>query len=173
MRPAAELGPIIVCLDTSGSMHGAREVVAKALTLECMRGAHRQGRKCFVYAFSGPGDVMDLELGNDSASMNRLLNFLTMSFSGGTDVDAPLALSLERLTREEWGLADILMVTDGEIPSPNEDILKKLELATETMGLEVHGLLVGRNVTEPMKELCTHLHVFKSWSAVGGDNMNY
>ncbi|KAL4527328.1 hypothetical protein Ndes2526B_g08972 [Nannochloris sp. 'desiccata'] len=173
MRPAAELGPIIVCLDTSGSMHGAREVVAKALTLECMRGAHRQGRKCFVYAFSGPGDVMDLELGNDSASMLRLLNFLTMSFSGGTDVDAPLALSLERLTREEWELADILMVTDGEIPSPNEDILNRLELATETMGLEVHGLLVGRNVTEPMKQLCTHLHVFKSWSAVGGDGMNY
>ena len=29
MRPAAELGPIIVCLDTSGSMAGARETVAK------------------------------------------------------------------------------------------------------------------------------------------------
>lgn len=51
IRPAAELGPIILCLDTSGSMRGARETVAKALTLECMRGAHRQRRKCFVYAF--------------------------------------------------------------------------------------------------------------------------
>ena len=149
-------------------MHGAREVVAKALTLECMRGAHRQGRKCYVYAFSGPGDVMELELGRDTASLSRLLSFLTMSFSGGTDVDAPLALSLERLTREEWDLADILMVTDGEIPSPNEDILRKLKVAREGLGLEVHGLLVGKNVTEPMKELCTHLHVFKSWSAVGG-----
>ncbi len=28
-RPAAELGPVIVCLDTSGSMSGARETVAK------------------------------------------------------------------------------------------------------------------------------------------------
>lgn len=53
IRPAAELGPIIVCLDTSGSMRGARELVAKALALECLRGAHRQRRKCFVYAFSG------------------------------------------------------------------------------------------------------------------------
>jgi uncharacterized protein with von Willebrand factor type A (vWA) domain len=169
LRPAAELGPIIVCLDTSGSMHGAREVVAKALTLECMRGAHRQGRKCYVYAFSGPGDVMELELGTDAASMSRLLSFLTMSFSGGTDVDAPLALSLERLTREEWELADILMVTDGEIPMPDDDIMRRLKMATEDLKLEVHGLLVGRNVTDPMKQLCTHLHVFKSWSAVGGD----
>ena len=107
LRPAAEMGPIIVCLDTSGSMHGARETVAKALTLECMRGAHRQGRKCFVYAFSGPGDVMELELGSDVTSMSKLLSFLTMSFSGGTDVDAPLALSLERLTREGWELVSV------------------------------------------------------------------
>jgi len=85
-------------------MYGAREVVAKALTLECVRGAHRQQRKCYVYAFSGPRDVMELELGLDSASMARLLPFLTMSFSGGTDVDAPLALSLERLSREEWSM---------------------------------------------------------------------
>ena len=55
IRPAAELGPIILCLDTSGSMRGAREVVAKALALECLRGAHRQSRPCYLYAFSGPG----------------------------------------------------------------------------------------------------------------------
>lgn len=168
VRPAAELGPIIVCLDTSGSMQGARETVAKALTLECMRGAHRQRRKCFLYAFSGPGDVMQIELGTDAESMERLLKFLTMSFTGGTDVDAPLALSLERVGREEWTLADILMVTDGEIPRPNEDILNQLERAHNDLGLEVHGLLVGKNITDPMKELCNHLHVFKSWSAVGG-----
>ena len=30
IRPAAECGPIILCLDTSGSMMGARETVAKA-----------------------------------------------------------------------------------------------------------------------------------------------
>ena len=62
MRPAGELGPIIVCLDTSGSMYGGREVVAKALVLECMRGARTQSRKCYVYAFSGPGQVRALEI---------------------------------------------------------------------------------------------------------------
>lgn len=60
------------------------------------------------------------------------------------------------------------MVTDGEIPSPNEDILSRLRVAQEDLGLQVHGLLVGRNITEPMKQLCTNLHVFKSWSAVEG-----
>ena len=94
LRPASEMGPIIVCLDTSASMLGPRETVAKSLTLECMRGAIRQQRRCLVYAFSGPGDVQELELGMGSDSITSLLNFLTMSFSGGTDVDAPLACSL-------------------------------------------------------------------------------
>lgn len=39
------------CPCGTGSMYGAREVVAKALALECMRGAHRQQRKCYLYAF--------------------------------------------------------------------------------------------------------------------------
>lgn len=33
IRPSAEMGPIICCLDTSGSMHGARETVAKVSAL--------------------------------------------------------------------------------------------------------------------------------------------
>ena len=35
----------------AGSMAGARETVAKAVALECMRGAHRQQRQCYLYAF--------------------------------------------------------------------------------------------------------------------------
>jgi uncharacterized protein with von Willebrand factor type A (vWA) domain len=158
----------ITVLGDSGSMYGSRELVAKALTLECLRGAHRQKRDCYVYAFSGPQDVMELELGVDPSSISRLLSFMTMGFSGGTDVDAPLALSLERLGREGWALADILMVTDGEIPRPKKDILSRLDAAKADLGLEVHGLLVGPRITAPMEELCSHLHVFKSWSAVGG-----
>lgn len=199
LRPASEMGPIIVCLDTSASMLGPRETVAKSLTLECMRGAIRQQRRCLVYAFSGPGDVQELELGVGPESISSLLNFLTMSFSGGTDVDAPLACSLgtffraprlsapialhltvclclilpaERLGREEWNMADILMVTDGEIPPPNEDIIQKLNLAKEELGLTVHGLLVGQRVTEPMEAICRDpsgketISVFRSWGVV-------
>lgn len=38
-------------------MSGSRETVAKATALECMRSAHRHGRKCYLYAFSGPSQV--------------------------------------------------------------------------------------------------------------------
>ena len=61
-KPKAERGPIIVCLDTSGSMHGAPEIVAKAIVLEAMRVAHAEKRACYLYSFSGPTDVAELEL---------------------------------------------------------------------------------------------------------------
>ena len=57
IRPTADRGPILLCVDTSGSMRGPREVVAKALALECMRAAKAQERGCFVFAFAGPQEV--------------------------------------------------------------------------------------------------------------------
>lgn len=70
--------------------------------------------------------------------------------------------------------ADILMVTDGEIAPPSEGILKRLDFARKELGLEVHGLLVGRSDTSPaMDQVCDHINVFKSWNAVGASRYDY
>ena len=76
-----------------------------------MRGAHRQGRACYLYAFSGPGDVEGMELDTKPDALAKLLTFLSHSFGGGTDVDAPLDLSLRRVAQAEWSQADILLVS--------------------------------------------------------------
>lgn len=166
VRPSAECGPIIVCLDTSGSMIGARETVAKAVALECMRGAHLQRRKCYLYAFSGPGQVQEMELGVDSKNLLNLLEFLSNSFHGGTDVDEPLERSLQKINEFQWQDADILMVTDGEIRPPSDELLERLAALNEEKGVELHGLLVASQVNDVMQSICTKLHVFKSWKAV-------
>lgn len=148
-------------------------MLAQAVALECMRGAHRQQRACYLYAFSGPRDVKELELkvptqcsmscnaarvlpvgrllpkyvgarvahfthliqacvaarhesaggrrlcdqpwtANlkcglllkvDAPSLLELLAFLQYSFGGGTDVDRPLELSLDRLEQKDWAQA--------------------------------------------------------------------
>ena len=53
IRPTADRGPILLCVDTSGSMRGPREVVAKALALECMRAARAQVRPPTSVLLSG------------------------------------------------------------------------------------------------------------------------
>ncbi len=49
-----------------------RRLLTQAVALECMRGAHRQQRACYLYAFSGPRDVKELEL-KVSIQFNRTL----------------------------------------------------------------------------------------------------
>ncbi|GDY20589.1 hypothetical protein LBMAG56_19350 [Verrucomicrobiota bacterium] len=118
----AERGPIIVCLDTSGSMQGAPELIAKAVTLEALRVAHAEKRACYLYSFSGPGDVAELELKLSEAGLAGLLNFLACSFQGGTDVAEPLRRAVKRLQDAAWQRADIILVSDGEFPVSPETI---------------------------------------------------
>jgi uncharacterized protein with von Willebrand factor type A (vWA) domain len=169
VRPAAECGPILLCLDTSGSMMGARETVAKALALECMRQARTQRRGCYVYLFSGPGDCKEFELAVTARGMGDMLEFLSGSFHGGTDVDEPLRRCLARAQESEWSNADVLLVTDGEIPAPDEALLGALEAMRTECGLIVHGLLVADSSSDAMDKLCSQITTFKAWDAVGKD----
>lgn len=169
VRPCEESGPIILCLDTSGSMMGARETVAKALALECLRQARAQNRGCYLYSFSGPQDCEELELKVTADSMRKLLQFLARSFRGGTDVDEPFIRALQRLRTDYWNNADILLVTDGEIRPPDENLVKELDVAKEELGLRVHSMLVGdHGRMEVLEALCTEgdIHRFTAWSKV-------
>lgn len=129
--PTASGGPIIVCLDTSWSMAGPRESLAKAVVLECSKMAAKEGRGCFVLAFSGAGNVAtcELKLGADKKGLPVLLNFLGMSFRGGTDVTTPLIKAIDLIeSTMEWGSSDLLLVTDGELQTPPvpSAVMKKL-----------------------------------------------
>ncbi|GFR40849.1 hypothetical protein Agub_g1499 [Astrephomene gubernaculifera] len=184
IRPTADRGPILLCVDTSGSMRGARETVAKALALECMRAARQQERGCYVFAFSGPQEVRELELNMDAASLNNLLDFLEKMFNGGSDFNEPVKRCLDRLTDAKWANSDVLLVSDGELRQPAPAIMRKLAGAKESLGLRVHGLVVGspeKKRADPavLRALCTNylpngkvevlVSTFESWASVQAD----
>lgn len=160
--PKAERGPIIVCLDTSGSMHGEPEIVAKAIVLEALRVAHAEKRSCYLYAFSGPGDVAEHELKLTEQGLAGFLKFLAGSFHGGTDVAEPVRRAVNRLQKAGWQRADILLVSDGEFPVTAETTaLVKGSRAISK--LRVHGLLVGSNSSTAMDALSDQVHGFADW----------
>ncbi len=163
--PRTERGPILVCVDTSGSMHGTPESVAKAIALEAVRVAHEEKRACHLYLFSGPGDVVEHTLVLTAEGLSNLLAFLTFSFSGGTDVSEPLRRAVERLRQAEWQRADILILSDGEFPVPQPTV-EALRRARDEHGLRVHGILIGSARREAMGALTDHLHVFTDWAGV-------
>jgi uncharacterized protein with von Willebrand factor type A (vWA) domain len=73
-------------------------------------------------AFSGSADLAECELPlldakankDQEKGMQRLVDFLSSSFGGGTDVTRPLERAIELMERESaWAAADLLLVTDG------------------------------------------------------------
>ncbi|KAF6255953.1 hypothetical protein COO60DRAFT_1296414 [Scenedesmus sp. NREL 46B-D3] len=184
IRPTADRGPILLCVDTSGSMRGPRETVAKALALECMRAAKEQERDCFMFGFAGPAEVREVELGVDMPSLLRLLDFLEALFNGGSDFNEPLRRCLNRLTDAKWANSDILLVSDGELRQPGPEVMQKLSGAKEKLGLRVHGLIIGspeKKRADPavLRALCTNylpngkveqcMSEFEGWASVQAD----
>ena len=158
-------GPIIVCLDTSGSMQGAPETVAKAVTLEAVRIANAEKRDCFLYAFSGPKQVAEFDFSVKRGGVQALLEFLGCSFHGGTDVAEPIARALNRVESAKWSRADAIIVSDGEFPVPSATSAA-VAAARRTLHLRVHGLLIGAGHSAAMTSLCDPVHVFKDWNAL-------
>lgn len=166
-RPARERGPILAVIDTSGSMHGLPEQVAKALVLEALRTAHAEKRPCRLYAFSGPGQAVEHALDLSPEGIASLLDFLGLSFGGGSDPTEVMAKVLRQLRDNEWAKADILFVSDGEWPAPPE-LAKAVQSAREA-GTRFHGIQIGNRGRTGLHEICEPVHVFTDWADLVDD----
>lgn len=152
---------MIVCLDTSGSMQGTPENVAKALVLQCISVAKTEKRACYVYLFGSRGEVTEMELTPDAEGLERMILFLSMSFGGGTDAEGPLNLALEQSDKNKWHQADILLVSDGEF-AVSSGLTRKISHRKDNSGLSIHGVVIGSSLS-PMDKICDPLHQFSSW----------
>eukprot|EP00438_Fugacium_kawagutii_P030134 Skav207646 [mRNA] locus=scaffold4320:68919:70994:+ [translate_table: standard] len=155
-RPAFNRGPLICCVDTSRSMAGKVEAVAKAAVLEILRLAESERRRCFLFFFSGPNQLEELEIPPPpiaEGGWQGVLDFLSRSFRGTTDLDAPLAASIRCLETNEWQTADILLVTDSKVEQPSTELVEKLQTLREQNGLRIFGLLILQKEIDEEKEI--------------------
>jgi uncharacterized protein with von Willebrand factor type A (vWA) domain len=155
-------GPFIVCLDTSGSMRGAPENIAKATVIAALRSAQAAGRRCLLIAFGGPGEVVEAELGLGAAGLAALLALMGQAFDGGTDIQTPIEHALARVHQARWHQADLLLVSDGEFGC-TPATLQRLDAARDAFGLRVQGVLVGDRETLGLLEVCDHIHWVRDW----------
>lgn len=135
-------GPVIICMDTSGSMASNNhlpENVAKALTFSIILKAAAENRSVFLINFST--GIQTTEFIKGSYDLEDLTNFLSMSFNGGTDVLPALNEGIRKIGEQEFEDADILLVSDfvmnklpGNILSKMEEVRKK---GTQFLGLVI------------------------------------
>jgi uncharacterized protein with von Willebrand factor type A (vWA) domain len=161
-----ELGPIIVCVDTSGSMQGEPEQVAKAVVLEAMRTAHAQKRPCRVFSFGGPGEVVERELPVDDRGIGQAIEFLNQSFHGGTDISEPLEQAMARIVDAPWRHADLLIASDGEFGAVRTTV-ERVRAAKREQGLRIQGILIGDRETIGMLEVCDDIFWVHDWRRFG------
>lgn len=159
-------GPLIVCLDTSGSMRGAPEHVAKACVLQALRSAHAGQRHGRLLAFGGPGELVDRPLTRDAAGLDALLDLMAQAFDGGTDVQTPIERAIGQVQQQGWQDADVLIVSDGEF-GLTPATLARLRQAKDQLGLRVHGVLIGDRETIGLVETCDALHWVREWRRYG------
>ena len=125
MWKKSKKGPIIACVDTSGSMAGVPEIVAKTIILALLRIAIRDDRDCYLISFST--GIQTIDISDIGQNMEKLIAFLQMGFHGGTDATPALIESLRMLNEEKYEKADVVMISDfimGNIP---EAIKKNME----------------------------------------------
>lgn len=161
-RPRFDRGPMLIVIDTSGSMSGTPELLAKALTLQASKTAHAEKRACYLYAFGGHGQRIEHDLKFTQDGISKLLDFLGYSFGGGNDIET-VEYAVKRLEQEQWKKADVMIVSDGEWTASPQ--IEKIVKSSTDKGTRFHGVQVGGN-GRGLKQLCKNTHNFKDWHKI-------
>lgn len=136
-----EKGPFIVCIDTSESMTGRPEQIAKVLCMGILKMAVRENRRAYLINFSI--GVKTLDLYNIADSIDELAKFLSMSFYGGTDVTPALYEALHQLRSHDYQDADVLVISDFIMPKINRDALQSVRYTQQNQGTQFHSLTLS------------------------------
>ena len=163
-------GPMILCIDTSGSMHGQPETIAKAVSLFLATKAREKDRPCYLINFSTGITTLDLS-GKDGLA--SLMSFLSKSFRGGTDVAPALLHTLGVMKEDAYKKADVLVISDFIMGYLPEDILSGIEAQREE-GSQFYSLVVGNCfMSNRLKTLFDYEWVYNPSSSSITELVNY
>ena len=133
-------GPFILAIDTSGSMHGQPEEIAKLIAFAIVKIAYREKRKALLISFSTSYQLF--ELTDFQNSLPKLVNFLQMSFSGGTDVSEAIKETVRRMEEQDYKNADLLVITDGIFGNMSAQLISQIQMLKQK-GNKFNTLIIG------------------------------
>ena len=140
-------GPLVVCLDSSGSMAEGRrpytkEVWAKAVLLALFWIAARQKRAFACVHFGSRTEIKMFEFPDPrSARPADVAEMAAFFFGGGTDFEAPLRKAQELLEKSEYRKGDVVFITDGQA-FVSDEFLLGFRAAKARKGFAVWTVLV-------------------------------
>jgi Mg-chelatase subunit ChlD len=133
-------GPVVACLDTSGSMRGAPLLKAKALLLAIANILKQEDRSLHVLLFGSSGEIREFSMDGQNNSVG-LLKFLQQGFGGGTDFETPLKYAFEIIAlQKDYVKADVLMISDGDC-NLSAGFIKTVKIQKGTLDCMIYSVL--------------------------------
>lgn len=150
-------GPIIVCVDTSGSMGTSEEMWSKALTVGILEVAQMQKRDFACIIYSGRADD-PIVIGKDEIAPKKIIECAERYHGGGTNFESPLNKAIDLIKESQFRDADIMFITDGDC-GVSDDFLRKFRRIKEEKEFKTKGILIdlgsyGHCSDATLKEFC-------------------
>lgn len=136
-----EKGPFIICVDTSESMYGRPEQIAKVLCMGILKMSMQEDRRAYLINFSR--GIQTLDLYDIANSVDEIANFLRISFYGGTNASLALYEAIRQLQGHDYEDADVLMVSDFIMYRLEDDVLKQIRYFQQNKGTKFHSLTLS------------------------------
>jgi len=136
-------GPIVICVDVSGSMQGDPDLWSKAVALTLAQLAGEQQRHCRLIQFSETVKRID-DLPPSQPMIQTLLRALSEFFSGGgTNFEDPLLMALDAIMAQpQLKQADLVFITDG-IGHLSQAFLQRFHQDREQQGFSTYGVMIS------------------------------
>lgn len=134
-------GPIVLCLDQSGSMYKL-DTQSKGFTLALMSIAKRQRRDFCLIVFSTRTQVFKYAKGKIKTS--DIFNLAQTFLGGGTDFTLPLHEAMKTINESRFKQADVVFVTDGE-NKVKESFFEGFNKTKSEKDFKVLSLVIGED----------------------------
>jgi uncharacterized protein with von Willebrand factor type A (vWA) domain len=156
-------GPVVALVDTSASMRGSPEVLAKAVLLAITRKMLKEGRDVKVILFSSKWQIFEIELTDKKRMGQEFLEFLKYTFGGGTDFSTALRAGLKTMKGEKaFEGADILFLTDGVSELSEIPLIREWkEIKTERKA-RIFSLIIGNSDSGGLEQVSDHTYIIRN-----------
>ena len=136
-------GPIIICIDTSGSMTGEPVIMAKALSMAICIIAQRQKRKVILIKYSDSYDGMVVR--RLTRQSDEVAQFLSIAEQGGNNEDSMFRWLFNELlpsVDNDFNSADVLCITDFGWDQIRDDVMETIG-ENKRRGMLFYGLNIS------------------------------
>lgn len=139
-------GPIVVCIDESGSTEGTVEKWLKGVALSLFAIACREKRAFAVVHFASQGELYVQKWTNPRMTpVSEIMDMASHFFRGGTCFEEPLREAVNVMDESAFQKGDIVFLTDGEATVSEEFLNGEFRRVKSEKDFNVISVVIGHS----------------------------